>query len=150
MECATFHSLLLTTHISNWVTIPVQYYATLFQAGLAERTWWYDLRHWAVNNIPPGISEIDTSNAKRAYITSTVLHVHQELRQAGQLRDDQRDSQRVKSLHTFLRGTASQLPLPIHLSGAIVVPNLTVRQKRVITNILRTVLRGSLLKAYER
>ena len=81
-DCATFHTLLLTTDISDRITIPIQYCETLFQAGLAERTWWADLRHWAVNDIPPGISENESSNKQRACITGTVLHVLQELRQA--------------------------------------------------------------------
>ena len=33
---ATFHHMLLTTDMANWVTIPVPYYPTLFQVGLAE------------------------------------------------------------------------------------------------------------------
>ena len=61
VDCATFHKLLLTTNMSDWVTIPLRYCESLFQAGLAERNWWSDLRHWAVNDIPPGISENDTS-----------------------------------------------------------------------------------------
>ena len=51
VDCATFHKLLLTMNMSDWVTIPVQYCESLFQAGLAERNWWSDLRHWAVNDI---------------------------------------------------------------------------------------------------
>ena len=77
-----FHALLVTTEMSDWVTMPGQYCATLFQAGLAERTWWSDLWHWAVNDIPRGISERDMSNTKRAYITNIVLRVLQELRHA--------------------------------------------------------------------
>ena len=119
---------------------------SLFQAGLAERNWWSDLKHWAVNDIPPGISENDTSNTKRAYITSTVLHVLQELRQAKQ----ERDTPRVKALQVFLRDTAQQLALPFHLCGTIVVPNLTKLQKTVITNIVPKILHASPLKAYER
>ena len=145
-DCATFHRLLLTTRLSDWVTIPVQYCESLFQAGLVERNWWSDLKHWAVNDIPPGISENDTSNTKRAYITSTVLHVLQQLRQAKQ----ERDTPRVKALQVFLRDTAQQLALPFHLCGTIVVSNLTKLQKTVITNIVRKIVHVSPLKAYER
>ena len=119
-DCATFHKLLLTTNMADWVAIPVQYCSTLIQTGRAERTWWSD-RHWAVNDIPPGISQNDTSNSKRAYITGTILHVLQELIQPKQ----ERDTQRVKALQTVLRDTASQLALPFHVCGTIVVPNLT-------------------------
>ena len=38
------------------------------------------------NDIPPGISENETSNKKRAYINSAMLNVPQELRHAKQLR----------------------------------------------------------------
>ena len=62
---ASFHAQLLLTDISNWITIPVQYCDTLFQAGLAERQWWADLHKWALNDIPPGISETDTPNKQR-------------------------------------------------------------------------------------
>ena len=148
-DCATFHTLLLTTDIGDWVTIPVQYCASLFQTGLAERAWWSDLRHWAVNDIPPGISENDTSNSKRAYITGTVLHVLQELQELREARQH-RDTQRVKALQAFLRDTASQLSLPFHVSGVIVIPNLSRCQKTVIFSILRRALSESQLKAYER
>ena len=144
VDCATFHKLLLTTNMSDWVTIPVQYCESLFQAGMAERNWWSDLRHWAVNDIPPGISENNTSNTKRAYISSTVLHVLHELRQAKQ----ERDTPRVQALQVFLRDTAHRLALPFHLCGTIVVPNLTKLQKIVITNIVRKILHTSPLKAY--
>ena len=87
----------------------------------------------------------DTSDTKRAYITSTVLHVLQELRQAKQ----ECDTPRVKALQTFLRESASWL-VPFHLCGTIVVPNLTRPQKTVIANIVRKVSRASPLKAYER
>ena len=123
---ATFHTVLLTTDISDWITIPVQYCETLFQAGVAERTWWADLRHWAVNDIPPRISKNECSNKQQAYITGTVLHVLQELRQAKQ----QRDTQRVNALQIFLHDASSKLCLPIHVSGVVVVPNLTVHKKK--------------------
>ena len=36
---AAFHAQLLLTDISNWITFPVQYCDTLFQAALAEGQW---------------------------------------------------------------------------------------------------------------
>ena len=75
-----------------------------------------------------------------------MLHTLQELRQARALRD----AQRVKALQAVLRDTAEQIGLPFHVSGTVVVPNLSTTQKTVITNILRNVLRDSALKAYER
>ena len=55
-HCAMFHRLLLTTNMSDWVTNPVQCRESLFQASLAERNWWLDLQHWAINDTPPRIS----------------------------------------------------------------------------------------------
>ena len=70
----------------------------------------------------------------------------QELRQAKQ----EQDTQPVKALQTVLRDTASQLALPFHVCGTIVVPNLTKPQKTIITNVVRKILHTSTLKAYER
>ena len=113
---------------------------------MAERQWWADLHKWALNDIPPGISETDTPNKQRAYINSKMLHTLHELRQARDLRD----AQRVKALQAELRDTAQQIGLPFHVAGTVVVPNLSATQKTVITNILRNILRDSALKAYER
>ena len=143
---ATFHAQLLLTDISNWITVPVHYCDTLFQAGLAKRQWWADLHKWALNDIPPGIGENETPNKQRAYINSKMLHTLHELCQARELRD----TQRVKALQAVLRDTAQQLGLPFHVAGTVVVPNLSTTQKTIITNILRNTLRDNTLKAYER
>ena len=144
IDIATLHAQLLLTDISNWITIPVGYCDTLFQAGLAERQWWPDLHRWALNNIPPGISENDTPNKQRAYINSKMLHTLHELRPARHLGD----AQRVKALQAVLRDTAQQVGLPFHVAGTVFVPNLSTTQKTVITNILRKTLRDSILKTY--
>ena len=104
------------------------------------------MHKWAVNDIPLAISEHDTSTKQRAYITWTILNALQEIRQAKQIRD----MQRVKALQTFLKDTAQQAHMPDHLAGTIVIPNITIQQKIVITGIIRRVIRKSPLKAYER
>ena len=79
-DTTTFHAQLLLIDISNWITIPVQYRDTLFQATMAERQWWADLHRWALNDIPPSISENDTPNKRHAYINNKMPHTLHELR----------------------------------------------------------------------
>ena len=112
-DSASFHAQLLLTDISNWVTIPVQYCDTPFQAGWAERQWWADLHKWALNDLPPGMSETDTPNKQRAYINSKMLHTLHKLCHARDLRD----AQRVKALQGVLRDMAQQIGLPFHVLG---------------------------------
>ena len=50
---------------------------------------------------------------------------------------------------SVLHETASQLCMPFHLAGVLVVPNLTTLQKTIITNILCCVLGAANVKAYE-
>ena len=104
------------------------------------------MHRWALNDIPPGISENDTPNKQRAYINSKMLYTLHELCQARDLRY----AQRVKALQAVVRETAQQVGLPFHVAGTVVIPNLSTTQKTVITNILRNTLRDSTLKAYER
>ena len=72
-DSATFHSLILLTEFADWVPIPVQHTETLFQTGLAERAWWSELKNLAVNDVPPGICESDTSNKVRSYLSHRIL-----------------------------------------------------------------------------
>ena len=139
---ATFHHMLLTTNIADWVTIPMQYCPTLFQTGPAERTRWSDLKQWAVNDIPPGISDNDTRDSKWAYMHNTILHMLHELRHAQQ----QRDGQLVKALQALLREHTQKVSPRFHVSGTIVVPNLRTIQKATPTNIVRKILRTNTVR----
>ena len=78
-DIATFHSLILLTEFVDWVTIPVQYTETLFRTGSAERAWWSELKKWAVNDVAPGISETDTSNKVRSYLSHHILCALKEI-----------------------------------------------------------------------
>ena len=82
------------------------------------------------------------TNERNTHLHNTILHM---LRQARQ----HRDRHRVKALQVLLREHTPKISLPFHVSGTIIVPELSIVQNTVLANMVHKMLHRSYLKPHE-
>ena len=126
----------------------LQYVGDTWWTAVRERAWWWQLRRWVVNDIPPGIPDpaAGVTSSARGWMNQKVLRVLRELRSA----QDIHDYARAKFLQAELQNTAQELQVPLNLTSAVVVPDVTIPQKTAICRVLRRVRRTTDMKAWQR
>ena len=145
---STLHRLMATADSADWGIGVLQYVGDTWWAAVRERAWWWQLRRWAVNDIPPGIPDpaAGITSSARGWMNQKVLRVLRELRSAR----DSHDYARAKFLQAELQAMAQELQVPLNLTSAVVVPDVTIPQKTAICSVLRRVLRTTDMKAWQR
>ena len=107
---STLHRLMATTDSADWGIGVLQYVGDTWSTAVRERAWWWQLRRWAINDIPPGIPDpaAGITSYARGWMNQKVLRVLRELRSA----QDSHDYARAKFLQAELQDMARDLQVP--------------------------------------
>ena len=145
---STLHRLMATTNSADWGIGVLQYVGDTWWTAVRERAWWWQLRRWVVNDIPPGIPDptAGITSSARGWMNRKLLRVLRELRSA----QDSHDYARAKFLQAKLQDMAQELQVPLNLTSAVIVPDVTIPQKTAICGVLRRVLRTTDMQAWQR
>ena len=148
VDNSTLHRLMATTDSADWGIGVLQYVGDTWWTAVRESAWWWQLRRWAVNDIPPGIPDpaVGVTSSARGWMNQKVLRVLRELRSAH----DIHNYARAKFLQAELQKMGRELQVPLNLASAVVVPDVTVPQKTAICRVPRPVLRTTEIRAWQR
>ena len=121
---STLHRLMATTDSAHWGIGVLQYVKDTWWTAVRERARWWQLRRWAVNDIPPGVPDptAGVTSSARGWMNQKLLRVLRELRSA----QDSHNYARAKFLQAELQDMAKDLQVPLNLTSAVIVPDVTV------------------------
>ena len=146
VDHSNLHLLMCKTCHAHWSIGVLEYISDDWWAAVRERHWWFIFKHWAVNNVPPGIPLRDGPPQNNGWLNQRILELLRALRVA----QEGYDHARVKFLQQELQEAAQELSIPLHLMRCIVVPNMSPSQCTAIHKCIRMCLFSTSLKAWEK
>ena len=83
-----FPFMLRATRCCDWFIIPLEFCKAEFEACVCERSWWFQLRKFAVNDVPPAIpSPSPDAPLPKSSRSGRLVHMLQEIRCARVVKD---------------------------------------------------------------
>ena len=146
VDNVSLHLYMAKSQLCDCGIAPLEYIEDAWWAAVRERFWWYVFRHWAVNDVAPGIPDQENPGKSRGWLNIKVLRLLKDIREA----QNNEDRVPVKCLQQELSELGKHLSIPIHVASNVVVLNMTPEQKTVLTRTMRKIVKSTGTKAREK